>query len=79
MKKYSKEWYKKLTEEGEAKRALWSEKWCKANACPSCGEQKKTVITGTDWSACPKSLPVAMTDKGCKTEECAQFIEGEVW
>jgi hypothetical protein len=51
----------------------------KQNECLSCGEQKKTVITGTDYTACPKSLPVVMTDKGCKTEDCKDFIEGEVW
>lgn len=56
-----------------------AEEFAKQNECPSCGEQKKTVITGLDWSACPKSLPVAMTAKGCKTEDCKEFIEGEVW
>ena len=78
MEKYSKEWYKKLTEEGEAKRALWGEKWRKANACPSCGEQKRTVIVGTDYSACPKSLPVAMTSRECVNEGCENFHEGMV-
>ena len=79
MKKYSKEWYKKLTEEGEAKRSAWREKWQKENACTSCGEQKKTVIVGTDHSACPKSLPVTMTSRECKTEGCKDFHEGRVW
>ena len=51
----------------------------KQNECPSCGEQKRNVIVGTDYSACPKSLPVAMTTKGCKTEDCKDFHEGEVW
>ena len=51
----------------------------KQNECPSCGEQKKTVKIGTDHSACPKSLPVTMTTRGCKTEGCKDFIEGEVW
>ena len=78
MEKYSKEWYKKLTEEGEAKRALWGEKCRKANACPSCGEQKRTVIVGTDYSACPKSLPVAMTSRECVNEGCKDFHEGMV-
>ena len=79
MKKYSKEWYKELIEESEAKRSAWREKYKKENACTSCGEQKRNVIVGTDYSACPKSLPVAMTAKGCKTEDCKDFIEGEVW
>ena len=78
MEKYSKEWYKKLTEEGEAKRALWSKKWQKENACTSCGEQKRTVIVGTDYSACPKSLPVAMTSRECVNEGCKDFHEGMV-
>lgn len=51
----------------------------KQDECPECGEQKKTVTTGLDWSACPKSLPVSTTDKGCKNEGCTQFIEGKVW
>ena len=79
MEKDSKEWYKKLTEEGEAKRALWGEKWRKANACPSCGEQKRTVIVGTDYSACPKSLPVAMTSRECINESCKDFHDGRQW
>ena len=56
-----------------------AEEFAKQNACISCGEQKKTVIVGTDHSACPKSLPVAMTSRECKTEGCNDFCEGEVW
>ncbi len=49
------------------------------NKCPTCKKQKKTVILGLDWSAAPKSLPVAMTDKGCKNERCKDFTACEVW
>jgi hypothetical protein len=56
-----------------------AEEFAKQNACISCGEQKKTVITGTDWSAAPKSLPVAMTSRQCKTEGCNDFSKYEVW
>ena len=79
MEKYSKEWYKELDEESKVKRASWREKYKKENACTSCGEQKRNVIVGTDHSACPKSLPVAMTSRECKTEGCNDFCEGEVW
>ena len=56
-----------------------AEEFAKQNACISCGEQKRNVIVGTDYSACPKSLPVAMTDKGCKNERCKDFTACEVW
>ena len=56
-----------------------AEEFAKQNECTSCGAQKKTVIIGTDHSACPKSLPVTMTSRQCKTEGCNDFHEGEVW
>lgn len=56
-----------------------AEEFAKQNACISCGEQKKTVIVGTDHSACPKSLPVTMTSRQCKTEGCNDFSKYEVW
>lgn len=78
MEKYSKEWYKEMEEESKVKWAAWREKYEKENACTSCGEQKRTVIVGTDYSACPKSLPVAMTSRECINEGCENFHEGMV-
>ena len=78
MKEYSKEWYKEMEEESKVKWAAWREKYEKENACTSCGEQKRTVIVGTDYSACPKSLPVAMTSRECINEGCENFHEGMV-
>lgn len=75
MKEYSKEWYKEMEEESKVKWAAWREKYEKENACSSCGEQKRTVIVGTDYSACPKSLPVAMTSRECINEGCKDFHE----
>jgi len=79
MKKYSKEWWDRVMKNHETKTEIWNKQWKKANACTSCGEQKKTVIVGTDHSACPKSLPVTMTSRECKTEGCKDFHEGRVW
>ena len=78
MKEFSKEWYKEMEEESKVKWAAWREKYEKENACSSCGEQKRTVIVGTDYSACPKSLPVAMTSRECVNESCKDFHEGMV-
>ena len=79
MKKYSKEWWDRVMKNHESKTEIWNKQWKKANVCTSCGAQKKTVIVGTDHSACPKSLPVTMTSQECKNGGCKDFHEGRVW